>query len=315
MGAVQRHSFEVVRKGYEPEAVDDVILRLTIAKNDAEALAAKLQKQVDAGGPSPAQASTEAARIVADAKTQARQIVDEAARRAESTLGGARAEAHRVLTEARNTALAGANGTPSPASIHSLLALAERFETQITALAKSALADTATLTAELHQALTATATQQTPARSEPPAPRRHSAARPAVPEDEGESTLDLLRKRAAKNASANGSTAPGNAAPDANARPASRTARDAAAHTTTFPDTEPDTSTSLSSRIKREQGSAASEERQRDNGRGSYYSKRSARLPRIGEEATAGAMAAVRSVRKGGEGAATDIDEPAEQTA
>ena len=47
MGAVHRHNFEVVRKGYSPEAVDEVILELTIAKNDAEALVTKLQQQID----------------------------------------------------------------------------------------------------------------------------------------------------------------------------------------------------------------------------------------------------------------------------
>ena len=319
MGAVQRHNFEIVRKGYEPEAVDDVILQLTIAKNDAEALAAKLQKQVDAGGPSPAEASTEAARIVADAKTQARQIVDEAHRQAESTLGGARAEAHRVLTEARNTALGGQNGSPAPASIQRLLALAERFETQITALAKGALADTSALTKELQQALTTAAqpaaTGPTPTRSPEPAnaPRRRAAAPPTIPDDEGDSTLDLLRKRSAKKDQAE-APSPAADARDTDTGLAARIAREAAAAKTTR-DPAPAESTSLASRIAREQGSAASEEKQQDNERGSYYSRRSARLPRIGEEATAGAMAAVRSVRKGGEGAANDVDERAAQTA
>lgn len=329
MGAVQRHNFEIVRKGYDPQAVDDVILELTIAKNDAEALAAKLQKQAGTA-PSSGGASTEAARIIADAKQQARQIVDDAHRQAESTLGGARAEAHRALTEARTSAM-GVNGDGAPLepdAIRKLLALAERFETQVTALAKGALADTASLARELEQGLAAAATRpaapQPPAKA--PAPKATASKRrapAAIPEDEGDSTLDLLRKRSAGSRNGDAST---NGSGDARvaetaehdtrlaARVARETGRERPAAAQTTPDPLPEESTSLASRIAREQGSAASEEKQRDNERGSYYSRRSARLPRIGEEATAGAMAAVRSVRKGGEGAAPD-DERTAQTA
>ncbi len=319
MGAVQRHNFEIVRKGYDPQAVDDVILELTIAKNDAEALAAKLQKQAEAS-PAPGGASTEAARVVADAKQQARQIVDEAHRQAESTLGGARAEAHRVLTEARGTAN-GASGEGVPleaATIRKLLALAERFESQVTALAKGALADTSSLSRELEQTLAAAATRpatQSKA-AQPKATPKKRPAPAAIPEDEGDSTLDLLRKRSAGSRNGDGPTKPVKAQePDTRlaARIAREKARESATTNQTTPDPLPEESTSLASRIAREQGSAASEERQ-DSERGSYYSRRSARLPRIGEEATAGAMAAVRSVRKGGEGAAPD-DERTAQTA
>lgn len=324
MGAVQRHNFEIVKKGYDPEAVDGVILELTIAKNDAEALATKLRKQLEQG-PSAGATSTEAAKIIADAKQQARQIIDEAHRQAESTLGGARAEAHRVMTGARSAVIDGDGPTPAPATLRKLLAIAERFETQVTALARGALADTSSLTKELEATLAAEVTNPAPPAPAPQRPvRERQPSRPTIPDDddEGGSTLDMLRKRAAEKPTEEPAAAevrkPAPAAPPAEdtglaARIARQAKADAAAAAGHEINQEPDTS--LASRVAREKGLATSEEKQDSDDRGSYYSRRSARLPRIGEEATAGAMAAVRSVRKGGEGAATDDDERAAQTA
>lgn len=404
MGAVHRHNFDIVRKGYAPDAVDEVILELTIARNDSEALITKLQKQLEQGTAGTGR-SGDADRIVSDAKTEAHRLLDEARRQAEATMAKARTDAHRVMTEAQGTPERRGPAThQDPADLTRILDIARIFEQELSKITKGTLGDVSTLANNLERALqdapqaraaaapppdASPASEPRPKKSSgggstldrlrkvaadnrtdttlpadeprieelvaagevdlPPAIKARIAAAeaenaaPAVSEEQTETPASTestsLKARLAKAAADGGSPAvvdkpddgsPAGESTSLRARIARAEAEDAAKKARTAPgstaheiansavdDKPAEESTSLASRIARERALDASEEEEetQDSSHGSFYSRRSARLPRIGEEAAAGALAAVRSVRQGGEGAAPDDDERAAQTA
>ena len=347
MGAVHRHNFEIVRKGYEPDAVDEVILGLTIAKNDSEAMVTRLQKQIELGVSDGPASSTGGAPAVAEAKAEARRIIDEAHHQAETTIAGARTEASKLLGAARFDAQESgsglAAGSRSQAELARLLLIAETFESQLTQIARGALGDVGTLTKDLKGQLDLPAATVARPPSQPksatkaatPAPPAQparsatavSAGRPAAAteqQSEGGNTLDRLRRLAADSRTDQSSMADHIEPPVEPATPAARP---------TAERDHPEESTSLAARIAREKrtesGSAVEESTSRadriaredksasektEEDRGSFYSRRSARLRRIGEEGTASALASIRSVRKGSS-AASDDNDMAAQTA
>jgi hypothetical protein len=384
MGAVHRHNFEIVRKGYSPEAVDQVILELTIARNDSEALVTKLQQQLEQGN-AAASDPEDPQRIVAQAKDEARRIVESAHRQADAMVAGAVARdiSHNGTSDA------------SPEDIARLLQIAEIFESELTKIARDALGGVGALTKQLERqkakapspapaspssngavespegggtaerlrriaaesrkeaAPPAETHSPAPAPTAPPVmPTRSATPRPAAQPEESTS----LAARIARQAEADARESATREAPAAStsreigeervaerpvaqeestslaariARQAEADARDSADGDAPSPDSASheitdnraaewaavrEEATSLAARVAR--STAGDDENTQDDDRGSYYSRRSAHLPRIGEQAAAGALASVRSVRKsGGEGATDDDHDDDEERA
>ena len=311
-------------------------LELTIAKNDAEALVGKLRSQMEqqsAGDDDP----DAAGRVLGQAKAEARRILAAAQRQAETTVKEARAAAQREIARVReNTNGVTTSAVGAPQDITRLLEIAERFETELTKIAKGALGDVGTIAKQLRRHLDTPAAAPSPTE---PVEQRAQPKRRSAPAAEGSSTLDLLRRKSAEQRDGTGETSlAAELADDAKAQEEARAlaerlvaqrAMTAAAEsarpskpTPTAHQVDdaprsaraaPGESTSLASRIARERGETATDDKKEVSDRGSFYSRRSARLPRIGDTAAAGALAAVKSVRKNGEG--DDFEEDAAQTA